>query len=284
MKNAEFKPKLETTSKPRTYPSTAGAAFMLKDCFKPQSIIALGSVVQLILCAFLPMRWAVIPPAAVVLNSVITTFLQLRTTKPNEYIQGVIPGRTTAQLPFASGTFGSKPAANSVVVLHLGMQINHPLGLAAPGMDRMSKFFADMQEELNSHRDEFGMLGMSTWRGDDRGSNNTLLNIFYFRDLESLHRFAHGEVHRRGWDYINKSKLKHIGVFHETYSVPAREYENVYVNCRPVMMGRASVRTTPVGEEEERWTNTLVSADTPLLKTHYARMARDEQGNMKEVE
>src|SRR5688500_9465277 len=142
---------------------------MLKDCFKPQAIIVLGSVVQLALCAFLPMRWAVIPPAAVVLNSVITTLLQLRTTTPNEYMQGVIPGLTTAQRPFASGTFGSNPAANSILVLHLGMQINHPLGLAAPGMDRMSKLFADMQEELESHRDEFGMLGLSTWRGDDRG-------------------------------------------------------------------------------------------------------------------
>ncbi|KAF5677941.1 hypothetical protein FHETE_1461 [Fusarium heterosporum] len=283
MKNAEFRPKLEPTSKPLTYPSTSGAAFMLLDCFKPQSIVVLGSFVQLALCAFLPMRWAVIPPAAVLLNSVITTLIQLRSTTPNEYMQGAIPGRTTAQLPFSSGSFGSKPAANSVVVLHLGIQVNHPLGLAAPGMDRMAKFFADMQEELATRRDEYGMLGMSTWRGDERGSNNTLLNIFYFRDLEGVHRFAHGDVHRRGWDYYNKAKHSHLGVFHETYSVPAREYENVYVNCRPVMMGRASVRTTPVGEEE-RWTNTLVSADTPALKTHYARMARDEQGNMKEMD
>ncbi|KAF4996232.1 hypothetical protein FGRMN_4588 [Fusarium graminum] len=271
MKNAEFRPKLEPTPKPLTYPSTSGAAAIL------------GSFVQLALCAFLPMRWAVIPPAAILLNSVITTLIQLRSTTPNEYMQGAIPGRTTAQLPFSSGSFGSKPAANSVVVLHLGIQVNHPLGLAAPGMDRMAKFFTDMQDELTTRRDEYGMLGTSIWRGDERGSNNTLLNIFYFRDLEGVHRFAHGDVHRRGWDYYNKAKHSHLGVFHETYSVPAREYENVYVNCRPVMMGRASVKTTPVGEEE-RWTNTLVSADTPALKTHYARMARDEQGNMKEMD
>ncbi|KAL4725938.1 hypothetical protein ACLX1H_006612 [Fusarium chlamydosporum] len=124
-----------------------------------------------------------------------------------------------------------------------------------------------MSKDLEAHRDEYGLLTSSSWRADERSSNNTLLNIYYFRDVEGLHRFAHGDIHRKAWDYINKTKPKHIGVFHETYSVPERAYENIYFNCRPVLMGRASVRTTPVGEEEERWTNTLVSADTPALKT-----------------
>jgi hypothetical protein len=170
-----------------------------------------------------------------------------------------------------------------VVVFHLGIQINHPLGLAAPGMNQIGKYFTAMLKDLESHRDEYGLLTSSSWRGDERSSNNTLLNIYYFRDVEGLHRFAHGEVHRKAWDYMNKTKPQHVGIFHETYSVPARAYENIYVNCHPVMMGRATVRTTSVGEEEERWTNTLVSADVPTLKTQYARMSRDEQGNPKET-
>ena len=80
---------------------------------------------------------------------------------------------------------------------------------------------------------------------------------------------------------MTKTKPKHLGIFHETYSVPAHEYENIYVNCHPVMMGRASVKTT-VGDEE-KWTNTLVNADVPALKTQYARMSRDEQGIPKEL-
>ncbi|KAL6924773.1 hypothetical protein FSST1_002047 [Fusarium sambucinum] len=279
----EFQPKLNPASNPLKFPSKNERAFMLKDCFKPQVTIAIGSFIQVALCAILPLRLAIIPSAAVLLNSVIATLLQVRSTKPNEYDEAIIPGRATAQLPFSSGMFGSKPGANSVVVFHLGIQINHPFGLAAPGMSQIGKYFSAMTEDLESHRDEYGLLTSSSWRGDERSSNNTLLNIYYFRDVEGLHRFAHGDIHRKAWDYMSKTKPKHVGIFHETYSVPARAYENIYVNCHPVMMGRATVRTTPVGEEDERWTNTLVSADVPALKTQYARMSRDEQGNSKET-
>ncbi|EMT65355.1 hypothetical protein FOC4_g10011338 [Fusarium odoratissimum] len=137
-----------------------------------------------------------------------------------------------------------------------GMLANHPLGLAAPGMEQISKYFMAMHNDLASKRDEY----------------------------ESLHRFAHDELHRKAWDYVNKSKLKHVGIFHETFNVPAREYENVYVNCHPVLMGHATVKTTEGGEEEKRWINSLVSADTPLLKTQYARMSRDEHGRLKDTE
>ncbi|RGP63674.1 hypothetical protein FSPOR_8460 [Fusarium sporotrichioides] len=283
MKNAEFRPKLNPASKPIKFPSKSERAFMLKDCFKPQVTIAIGSFIQVALCAILPFRWAIVPSAAVLLNSIITTLIQVRSTKPNEYDESIIPGRVTAQLPFSSGIFGSKPGANSVVVFHLGIQMNHPLGLAAPGMSQVGKYFKAMMEDLESHRDEYGLLTSSSWRGDERSSNNTLLNIYYFRDVEGLHRFAHGDIHRKAWDYMNKTKPKHVGIFHETYSVPARAYENLYVNCHPVMMGRATVRTTPVDEEDEKWMNTLVSADMPALKTQYARMSRDEQGNSKET-
>ncbi|EWG48368.1 hypothetical protein FVEG_16265 [Fusarium verticillioides 7600] len=248
MTKSELRSKLEPTSRPLTFASTAGMLFMFKDCFKPQTTVVVGSFIQLALCAVLPLR------------------------------------RATAQLPFSTGFFGSPPGASPMVVFHLGIQTNHPLGLAAPGMEQISKYFMAMHKDLNSKRDEYGMLSSSTWRGDERSSNNTLLLIYYFRDLKSLHRFAHDELHRKAWDYVNKSKLKHVGIFHETFNVPAREYENVYVNCRPVLMGHMTVKTAEGVEEEERWTNSLVSADTALLKTQYARMARDEHGSLKDTE
>ncbi|KAF5983522.1 hypothetical protein FCOIX_3148 [Fusarium coicis] len=279
MTKSEFHSKLEPTSRPLTFASTAGMLFMFKDCFKPQTTVVVGSFIQLALCAVLPLRWAVVPSLAVLLNSIVTTTIQLYSTKPNEYNKNVVPGRSTAQLPFSTGFFGSTPGASPVVVFHLGIQTNHPLGLAAPGMEQTSKYFMAMHKDLNSKRDEYGMLSSSTWRGDERSSNNTLLLIYYFRDLESLHRFAHDELHRKAWDYVNKSKLNHVGIFHETFNVPAREYENVYVNCHPVLMGHMTVKTAEGVEEEERWINSLVSADTALLKTQYARMARDEHGS-----
>jgi len=292
---------MEPTSRPLTFASTAGMLvshepcfhtysqlthdkFMLKDCFKPQTTVVVGSFIQLALCAVLPLRWAVVPPLAVLFNSIVTTTIQLYSTNPNEYNKNVVPGRATAQLPFSTGSFGSTPGASPVVVFHLGIQANHPLGVAAPGMEQISKYFMAMHNDLASKRDEYGMLSSSTWRGDEKSSNNTLLLIYYFRDIESLHRFAHDELHRKAWDYVNKSKLKHVGIFHETFNVPAHEYENVYVNCHPVLMGHATVKTTEGGEEEERWINSLVSADTPLLKTQYARMSRDEHGRLKDTE
>ncbi|EWZ98219.1 hypothetical protein FOWG_02418 [Fusarium oxysporum f. sp. lycopersici MN25] len=284
MKKSEFRSKMEPTSRPLTFASTAGMLFMLKDCFKPQTTVVVGSFIQLALCAVLPLRWAVVPPLAVLFNSIVTTTIQLYSTNPNEYNKNVVPGRATAQLPFSTGSFGSTPGASPVVVFHLGIQANHPLGLAAPGMEQISKYFMAMHNDLASKRDEYGMLSSSTWRGDEKSSNNTLLLIYYFRDIESLHRFAHDELHRKAWDYVNKSKLKHVGIFHETFNVPAHEYENVYVNCHPVLMGHATVKTTEGGEEEERWINSLVSADTPLLKTQYARMSRDEHGRSKDTE
>ncbi|RBR08702.1 uncharacterized protein FIESC28_10156 [Fusarium coffeatum] len=282
MKNAEFQPKLNPAPKPFKFPSKSGLAFLLKDCFKPQVAIAIGCFIQVVLCAILPFHWAVVPSAAVLLNSLITTLVQVvRIPKPNEFNEGIVPGRVTAQLPSPTGSFGNEPGANSVVVFHLGFQINHPLGLAAPGVDEMNVHFTAMQKELNRNRTDYGFLTSSTWRGDERSSNNSLLIIYYFRDVEGLHRFAHGDYHRKAWDFMTKTKPKHVGIFHETYSVPAHEYENIYVNCHPVMMGRASVKTT--GGDEEKWTNTLVNADVPALKTQYARMSRDEQGIPKEL-
>ncbi|KAF5024883.1 hypothetical protein F66182_3041 [Fusarium sp. NRRL 66182] len=284
MKNAEFRPKLEPTSKPLTYLPKLQTFFIFKDSIKPHTTIVIGSVLQLVLCAILPFRWAAVPPVAVLLHSLVTTIIQIHSPQPNEYTGTVVPGRATAQLPSSSGVFGNKPGASPVVVFQLGIQINHPLGLAAPGMMEIGDYFGAMQRDLFSRREEHGMLSSSNWRGDERSSNNTLLFIYYFRDVESVHRFAHGDTHRKAWDFMNERKLKHIGIFHETFCVPAKEYESVYVNCHPVLMGRATVKTASPGEEEERWTSALVSADMPALKTQYARMVRDEQGNPKDVE
>ncbi|PTD10148.1 Monooxygenase af470 [Fusarium culmorum] len=279
MKNAEFRPKLNPADKPFEFPSKSGRSFMLKDCFKPQVTIAIGSFIQAALCAILPFRWAIVPSAAVLLNSIITTLIQVRSTKPSDH--HTWPGNRTTSVLFRD----IRLQARSEFCCGLPSRLSDkpPLGLAAPGMKEIGENFTAILKDLESNRDEYGLLTSSSWRGDERNSNNTLLNIYYFRDMEGLQRFAHGDIHRKVWDYMNKTKPKHIGIFHETYSVPARAYENIYVNCHPVLMGRASVRTTPAGEEDERWTNTLVSADVPAMKTQYARMSRDEQGSLKET-
>ncbi|KAI8659595.1 hypothetical protein NCS56_01177100 [Fusarium sp. Ph1] len=280
--NSEFRPKLAPTKRPLTYLAkvqTFVHQFIIKDSLKPRTTVLIGSIFQLFLSATLPFRWAVVPSAIVLLNSIITTVLQLRSPKPNEYTTDTVPGRTTAQLPFRDGTFGNRPGASPVVVFNIGVQSNHPLGVAAPHFDKVGDYFRTLHNELTARRDELGMLSYSNWRGDERSSNNTLLLTYSFRDVESLNRFAHEELHRKAWDWMNKEKPAHIGIFHETFCVPAHAYETIYVNCHPVLMGRATVKTKG---EEETWMNSLVSADVPALKTQWARLSRDAKGNPRE--
>lgn len=136
-------------------------------------------------------------------------------------------------------------------------------------------------------REAFGLVSTSTWRGTDRASGNSILMIAYFRDLAGLHRFAHGEVHRAGWDwysrFVRETGYRHFGIFHETFAAGRGDWETVYVDCAPSLLGAGSVWAAGGGkdgkveeeegeEEEKNWLRTLVSADHPALKTQAKRM------------
>lgn len=231
--------------------------------------------------AFLGPFWAMVPAITMLLSSVLKTCLQLLNPYDNAFMTGVIPGRTTAQLPSISGRFGPDPGSQPVVVFNLGIQWNHPLGFLAPGVRDVSRNFLAMSQELLLRREELGLLSVSDWRGKERGSNNTFLISFYFKDVESIHTFAHEELHTMARNQYSAMKGTHIGVFHETFVVPARGYESMYVNCHPLLMGRGVVKCDEKKEGED-WVNTLVSADTPALKTQYARLGRFETGVVKE--
>lgn len=134
-----------------------------------------------------------------------------------------------------------------------------------------------MANDLHKRKDEYGLISMSGWKSSDRLTNNTRLLTFYFRDLEGLHKFAHDELHREGWDMYNKSKYhKNIGIFHETFVVQPGGHETMFVNAYPVLLGRGTVKSQT--EDGEKYVNTLVSADVPALKTQWARLGRDATG------
>ena len=75
--------------------------------------------------------------------------------------------------------------------------------------------------------------------GDDDCSN-TIVWIAYWKSVAHLTAWAHGEVHRAGWDWFNAAKLKHIGLQHETYMVPKGQWESVQHNMRPFGFGELS--------------------------------------------
>lgn len=231
----------------------------------------------------LPARYALVPLLFLLGRAIISTIIQARSPKDNPFTLDVVPGRVSAQLPSrTTGAFGTKPAAEPLVVFHLGVRFNHPLGLLSPGAKEINNYFAAMMKALEQRRDEFGMLHMSNWRGAERNSNNTIMNIFYFRDIAGLNKFAHDKVHRDGWNWYQRFAKKegnsHIGIFHETFVTRSGDYETIYVDCPPTLLGAANVRINAgdsekaAKTEEETWIRPLVSANHSALRSQQGRM------------
>lgn len=187
----------------------------------------------------------------------------------------VVSGRATAQIPSKDGEYGPGPAKGSLVVFHLGIQSNHPLGVFAPHMLEISNKFLAIQQDLLRRKDEFGLLAVQNWRGSERGTNNTTLMKYFFKDVEGIQKLAHEPLHKEIWSYYNKNQPGHVGIFHETFIIPDGGYENVYVNCHPILLGRGEVKVNRNENCKKRWMNTLVGADVPQLKTFKHRLGSE---------
>lgn len=264
-----------------TYTSTSQAKLHLDKVVQLPVLLVLGSVAQGLLSLALPARWAVVPLVGYLVISGLslllnTTATTSRLTTPRLPLN-VVPGRTAAQLPQRDGSFLAAPAEDQLVVFHIGAQFNHPLGPLCPGGKATGERFDRLVADLRRRRDELGVLSVSAWTGVVDGSFSTN-TIIYFRDVQSLHRFANEDMHREAWDWFAAQRFPHLGVFHETFLVPRKSYECVYLNCKPLLMGNAASLARDDKTGEERWVNALVSADTPALKTQYSRMGRDRNG------
>lgn len=190
------------------------------------------------------------------------------------YMNNVILGRTSAQFPTSdTGFFGYRPATPSIVVFHFGVRFNHPLGVLSPGAKATIDHFTACNDLVMAQSEEYGMLGLSAWRAAERASDNTLMMVYYFKDIEGLNRFAHGDIHRKAWDWIVKAGHKHIGFFHEAFAVPPTAYETIYVNFQPLLMGATNTRVANYNGEEV-WMQPLVDADVGPLKSQLGRMGR----------
>lgn len=145
----------------------------------------------------------------------------------------VVPGRFTAQI---EGDF---------VVFIIGMRINNfwKIGEWLPVMRAMP----GMLKELYTNK-ELGFLDASyyfTGRGP--------AIVQYWRSYEQLENYArHGAQHLAAWRDFNK-KAAHsgsVGIFHETYLVPAGKYECVYGNMPVFGLAKASAHVPATGKRE----------------------------------
>jgi hypothetical protein len=68
-------------------------------------------------------------------------------------------------------------------------------------------------------------------------NTNSTAWISYWRSLEDLQAFAQAEAHQKGLKWYLKGKHPSIGIMHETYVVPAGNWETIYHNFVPFGLG-----------------------------------------------
>ncbi|HEY4357512.1 MAG TPA: DUF4188 domain-containing protein [Acidobacteriaceae bacterium] len=144
---------------------------------------------------------------------------------------GIHKGRFTAQI---EGDF---------VVFLIGMRINKlwavhkwlPVSMAMPRM--LKELF---------QQPELGLLHASTSVG-----GRTITVVQYWRSFEHLHEYAHArdKKHLPAWAEFNRRVGGNgaVGIYHETYLVPAGAYECVYANMPRFGLAKAGEMLPAVG-------------------------------------
>jgi hypothetical protein len=145
----------------------------------------------------------------------------------------VIPGRYTAQI---DGSF---------VVFIIGMRINKLWAVHKwlPAFMAMNP----MIQELYRNRD-LGFLDTSfhlSWRG--------VSLIQYWKSFEQLEHYAQkGAIHLAAWKDFNQKVGTSgvVGIYHETYLVPDKQYECVYNNMPVFGLAKAGNHVPAIGKRE----------------------------------
>jgi hypothetical protein len=100
----------------------------------------------------------------------------------------------------------------------------------------------------------------------------------YWRSIEDLHAFAHGPLHREGWEWWNRTLKEHphLAIYHEVFAVNSKNWETIYTNCEPTGLGATSYLKK--GDKlasavaPDQWVSPLVDASRGQLRTMLGRM------------
>ncbi|MFD4326293.1 DUF4188 domain-containing protein [Nocardioides sp. NPDC058538] len=143
---------------------------------------------------------------------------------PENVPDGVTPGHSVAEV----GT-------DEVVVFLIGMRIHrwHKVRSWFPAFVGMPRMLAELAK-----KPDLGLLSArSYWSG------RALLTVQYWRSVEDLGRFAKDPslTHAPAWAAFNRrtASTGDIGIWHETYRVPADQVETLYGNMPAFGLGAA---------------------------------------------
>lgn len=148
----------------------------------------------------------------------------------------VVPGRFTANTdePF--------------VVFLIGMRVNRFRSFRK--WWAVANAMPPMIETLMKHPEK-GCLGVESFF---RVWPLTTILVSYWRSFEDLERFARSkdDPHLAAWSNFNKlvGSDGTVGIWHETYLVPARQYEAVYGNMPVFGLAKATEHVPAVGRRE----------------------------------
>ncbi|KAK3073157.1 hypothetical protein LTR53_005494 [Teratosphaeriaceae sp. CCFEE 6253] len=224
-------------------------------------------------------RLALVPAVLVVVYKVLVTYLQCIGMVRNPHMDGVLMKKFAAQFPDEAGNYGATPANNGLCVFLIGARSNHPLGAFGPHFKELGDFFDSMAKNLDAHADDFDFLGMTNWtNAGDRQTSPEGLSVAYFRSVEGLHKFAHSDFHRGGWDWWNKgyAQMPHLSIYHEIYQVPKGGWESIYVNSQASGINSTTSRFVDRDSGKTMWASPVVDASKGLLKTSAGRMNRSQ--------
>ncbi|MFE0682725.1 DUF4188 domain-containing protein [Streptomyces sp. NPDC058961] len=152
-----------------------------------------------------------------------------------------VPGRMTAA------------AEGDVVVFLIGMRINSFRALRSwlPVSAAMPRMLKELEREKEQG---IGLLGYRPVLGGPR-----LIGVIqYWESKEKLLAYASAadKEHRPAWAAFNRRARAgrgHVGIWHETYVVPAGSYESVYLNMPESAAGLgAATGLVPVGRRGDR--------------------------------
>ncbi len=143
---------------------------------------------------------------------------------PERVPAGVLPGHRVAA-----------PDDDEVVVFLIGMRIHRWRRLRSwlPVFFSMPRMMAQLAQ-----RPELGLLHSSTY-----WSGRVVMVLQYWRSVEDLGRFAKDPelAHAPAWAAFNRrvAGTGDVGIWHETYRVPAEQVETLYANMPPFGLGAA---------------------------------------------
>lgn len=174
----------------------------------------------LLLGAYLPKKYSVAIGVAMIGGTVATAIASRLGLYTDSLTKSVVRGRKMAKI---DGDF---------VVFHIGARPNrHIDGF----MKWMGDAMGEMLKELE-HCPELGCLGGESFVGP----TGTLL-VQYWRSLEELNAYARNSTnkHSSPWAKLMKKgrESPDYGFWHESFLVKDGNYESIYVNCPPLMLG-----------------------------------------------